>query len=541
MAKYHLIKRLGSALFVFFLAVVFLPAQVLAQGEKAPPTESDLLIHRYLAGSGKGLPNDGTEVTQGLENALPVEGITYTLYLLDVPDGTNITAENAAEYIVAGSEKTAKTDGNATASFSGLSQGYYYVLESDSQGTVKGETSPRYHIPVAPFLIKLPLKASSDAHWLTQVHVYPKSENIIIDKFVNGSNADPDFSRIKNAKYMPVSADANFGWTVEASIPADIGGENRSYSVIDELPPHTTFDIASVAVYAVPDKTAATAERVQLSLSDYLVEKNDKNSFTLTLTDTGRTKLQEIIDTPGAGEKWLRIKYNGTLKTSAAQGVSHFGNATVRYTVAANGAAQPGQQKNVEVAVLAAMSGQQGETTVAARVLYEPGVHSGQINLLKFDASSKSKTLPGAVFGIAATKADAESGIYLQQATTNRQGEVVFSGLAYGAPGDRPEENSAGTTYWVFEITAPAGYKKLVAPFEAVFDFGLNKTDGQYYIAQLLVYNQPVETIPTATTPRPGGDIQTGDNGLPVYIPILILLISVAGILLLWRRLRKRS
>lgn len=528
-----------------------LPSIAMAQSA-SPAQTGSISIHRYLpeSYSESGLPNDGSEITSGLEGTIPIEGITYTIYQMNVSVGTQITADNARDYVISGAYATAQTGSDGIAVFSALPEGYYYVVESDSLGTEQGATESQYYTPVSPFVVRLPLTSADGASQSYDVHVYPKSETIAIDKFVNEANdADPDFSATKCAKAKPVSVADTFGWTIEASLPTDIGAEGREYFIADSLPDSVVFDIDSICVYTTPAYNTPTSECYKLALNvDYTLTLNTNNSFTLTLTDAGRANVQNRIDDNTCEDSWLRIKYNSSLSESAAHGVCHFSNASVTYAITSDyigiDAVAPAQEGISFLGTITTTTPggvmQLGTTTITSTVAYEPEVHTGQIKLYKYDANNTGTMLEGAEFGLATSQADALAGNFIATGTTDANGELVFSGLAYGANGDAPEENTAETSYWLAEITAPEGYVMLDAPFEVKFDHHINEMDNNYYFAELQVYNQPVggssssSSSSSDTTSTTGGSVaQTGDNSLPVIVFVIVMAVCAVGIIVL--------
>lgn len=533
-----------SALLAFAMAVFLLPTAVFAQNINLPGSSS-LKIHRYLAESyaQDDLPNNGTEIMTGIPDKTPVAGITFTLYQLNNPQGAAISGETAHAYIIEGSAQTAATGSDGVAVFENLENGYYFVVESNSFGREQGSTESKYYMPVASFVLKLPMENPAGNGWLDEVHVYPKSQSMMIDKFINGAgNADPDFTTANAAKSRSVFADSKFGWTVEAIIPTDIGTSGRTYSIVDELPANSAFDLDSVQVFTAPDTDTPTKNCEKLKLNqDYTLAPNAANSFTFTLTQAGREKLQGLAENDDVPVKWIRIKYDAALKRTAEQGVALGAQATMHYIVTSDVVSAAETAGNLRVSLLAAGTDTEAEklaaTTITRRVTNPPEVHSGQVKLYKYDAVDKTKTLSGAVFGIAATKAEAAAGSFIQTGTTNSKGELVFPGLAYGAAGDSVQQNSSNTTFWITEVTAPSGYKKLGDAFEVTFDHHFSQADSQYYFATLQIYNQP---NPDATAKPAGGTaIQTGDSRLPIFVPIVALLAGVLLLVLVWKRFRK--
>ncbi|MDL2324678.1 SpaH/EbpB family LPXTG-anchored major pilin [Ruminococcaceae bacterium OttesenSCG-928-A16] len=524
------------------LALLLPTATVFAAGEAPlPPNEGTLTIHKYTLANMQdaGANGNGTLLPQMPEGAQPIEGIEFTIWRVDAGDNPlPETAAEAKQYLVQSSAVTVTTGANGTATLS-LPRALYYVEETGSEGRLASSANPQSFVPCSPFLVAVPLTSPSGQGWITDVHVYPKNQALMIDKFVNeAGDKDYDFANINAAKYKPVPINQNFGWTIVSSLPAKLGETSgEQYEIQDVLPGHFTFVPGSVKVYSTPalHTACSTAHMLQQGQHYILTFDNATNSLTVQLTQAGIALLQQRYGDVAVNDRFLMIKYDCQLNDTAPYGVSLPTGATVSYTKGGTG-----------------LFG--GSTPTASvttsHVAWQPAVHTGQIRVTKVTGLQQNILLAGASFGLAPTQADALAQNFIATGTTGQDGRLIFRGLAYGQPGDRCHENSNNTSYWLVETQPPEGYIALPGATEVTFNYQKDEETGQIYFALLTVHNQPMaedkQPITSGGQGETGGntDGNTGTNGKApktgdtsrIALAAGLLLVSSAVFMVVWRR-----
>jgi hypothetical protein len=484
--KLHKMKRFSSFLLVW-LAVTLLLSVFASNGailHASAPAGGTLTIHKYSLENTDvpGPVGTGSESKDMPSSAVHVSGIEFTVWRVAPKNGAlPSSAKTAKPFIVKDSKKSSLTNSRGEAIFS-LADGLYYVEETQSVGQATGNSqASQSFIPCEPFLVSMPMSSPKGGGWLYDVHVYPKNYAFSVDKYVNAADADYDFSDIRKSKYRPVATDSPFGWTIIAPIPPSLEKGGR-YTIEDRLSDHCSFISGSLGVYSAPSSTTPLASLVPLT---------EGIDYTFSFDHANNVLRVELLSKK-AGGQFLIIKYNSTLNKTAPCGTDIFGAAAAMYT------------------------NESGETLTSA-VLWEPAVHTGQVFITKTDAKS-NKPLAGAVFGIAQTEKDANTGQFLATGETNAQGILIFKGLAYGAAGDTCSENSTDTAFWVAEIKAPGGYKKLSGLIHVPYTPQSDPALGEIYFAQLTVQNEKAPGLF-------GRPPQTGDSYLFIIaagIPMLL-------------------
>jgi len=445
----------------------------------------------------------GNPYSLTIHSAVPLKGIEFTVWQVDTSNNYRpAAASDASGHLLVGSAQTGTTDSNGEIVFSSLPAGIYYVEES-------GSTGLKDYIPGEAFLVSVPMEDPEGNSEIGNVHVYPKNQQLQIDKFVGeAKDADYDSSDWESSKYLPVAAGTSFGWSILSSIPTGIGStEQEEYIVTDVLNGNFKYVRGSVKAYAVPTADTPCKKGTPLSEnSDYTLTFDERtNTLEVALTSSGMAGLS--VD-----DRFLLIKFDCQLKDSAPQGVQIFNGATVKYT-----------RTNTA-------------DSMTSEVAEEPAVHTGQIGITKADADDKGKTIADAEFGIALSKEAALSGSFIATGTTDEAGYLVFKGLSYGRAGDRPMENTGNTTYWLVETKSPEGYTKLEEPIEVEFNYQQDKATGEYYLAQVMVYNKQNQETQATTTPSvPKGKGQTGTSsaaktGDVDMLQIIIVLLALSFI-----------
>lgn len=443
------------------------------------------------------------------------EDIEFTIWQVDTSNRyIPATTSDARKHLLTNSVRTETTNNSGEIVFSSLPAGIYYVEES-------GSAVLKDNIPCEAFLVSVPMEEPDGNGEINNVHVYPKSQSLLIDKFVGeAGGADYDFSDWEASKYLPVAVGASFGWSILSSIPFDIGSRSgEEYSVTDVLNRNFKYVHGSVKIYAVSATDTLCRNGTPLAEnSDYILSfDDDTNTLKVILTASGMTLLRGYYEDVSVGVRFLLIKFDCQLKDNAPQGVQISNGAMVKYIKSRNTAVSTVTMGNSISAI--------------SEVAEEPAVHTGQIGITKVDAGNKGKTIAGAEFGVAHSKEAALNGNFIATGTTNEVGNLVFKGLSYGKAGDKPLENTGDTTYWLVETKSPEGYTKLEEPIEVVFNYQQDKATGEYYFAKVMVYNKQTVTSKTART----GDVN------PLQVTIVLLIVSLITAISIIRRKIKKS
>jgi LPXTG-motif cell wall-anchored protein len=262
------------------------------------PATGNLIIHKYLfdeddmfigedpgAVERRGPSNDGTRsaYADGIGDNWKLNGIIFNLYKVNVPTnsdgnviGMPISADpdnpRAATYVQAVSVKagvtnpslnpvnpddwvinvvnpthvitngiaytvspadpasvTTATDddlGMGIARANNLSRGFYLVIEAPDSRVIS---------PIDPFLVSVPMTNVTGDGWLTDVHVYPKNEDLGVHKVVDRS---------------VVETGHKVTWTVITGIPSDIGAFTK-FNMFDILDHALTYVPGSMQVTTV--------------------------------------------------------------------------------------------------------------------------------------------------------------------------------------------------------------------------------------------------------------------------------------------------
>ena len=516
------IKKMGMGrkLLLMALAVVLFAAALPAAASAAPmPSSGSLTIHKYaLEDMGDMEPSYNGKPAPTPADAVPLADVEFSVWQVDPGAVTGITtAAQAWPHIMASTLQTGVTDANGEVTFSSLPQGLYYVAETNNSGST---------LFCDPFIVSVPMADATTGNWNDHVHAYPKNQSISIDKFVAAAGTTDYYKVNMN---LPVAVGERFDWYIRSSLPVDIGTANtESFVITDVLSSYFDYQQGSVKVYIMPYSDSDLKDCTVLGSGDYAVSFNAAtNTLTVELTASGISRVKSLV---ASGDRYSVVEYSCTVNDSAPQGVALYSGATLEYTrdtasaVSSRGGAQAGAitllsaASNTGIVPLASTA-----NTMTVEVAMQPEVHTGKIEITKL-ADKTNKLLPGAEFGIAKTKADAQAGNFIATGTTDASGELMFSGLKYGLPGDDPTENSDNTTFWLAEIKAPDGYKLMKDPVEITFNYSQDE-DGKYYFARVSVYN-----VKSGASGETGTSPKTGDSSnLLLYLGIMAL--ALAGII----------
>ena len=524
-------RAMGRKLMMIVLAVLLMAAALPAAASAAPmPSSGSLTIHKYaLEDMGDMEPSYNGKPAPTPADAVPLADVEFSVWQVDPGAVTGITtAAQAWPHIMASTLQTGVTDANGEVTFSSLPQGLYYVAETDNSGST---------LFCDPFIVSVPMADATTGNWNDHVHAYPKNQSISIDKFVAAAGTTDYYKVNMN---LPVAVGERFDWYIRTGLPVDIGTANtESFVITDVLSSYFDYQQGSVKVYIMPYSDSDLKDCTVLGSGDYAVSFNAAtNTLTVELTASGISRVKSLV---ASGDRYSVVEYSCTVNDSAPQGVALYSGAQLKYTRDTTGASSVSYGGAASAAfTLLSADNSAGIVPLAStvnamtvEVAMQPEVHTGKIEITKL-ADKTNKLLPGAEFGIAKTKADAQAGNFIATGTTDASGELMFSGLKYGLPGDDPTENSDNTTFWLAEIKAPDGYKLMKDPSEITFNYSQDE-DGKYYFARVSVYN-----VKSGASGETGTSPKTGDiSNLPLYLGIMVL--ALAGIIVLILKKKKAA
>lgn len=357
------------------------------------------------------------------------------------------------------------TDTTGIAAFTDLPLGLYLLQE----------TAPAANaVPLAPFLVSVPMTSPAGDDWMYDINVYPKNSITTASKTVDDAAA------------------VKVGDAVTYTITGDIPNDKiiDVYRVVDQL--SQDLNHVSTAVRLTNDAELVAG-------TDYVLTAVD-NKIVVDFTEAGRVKLV------ANNQEQVVVTINTTVRVAG----EILNSATIFPSSTS----------------LTTLPGKPGGPIVT------PPVETkwGGFTLQKQDA--KGASLTGAGFAIYASLADVasdtrikingdEDGVY----EVDAQGILTIDGLRYSAYADGAdvaEDHVDHRTYYVVEVQAPDGYELLAAPMPVIVD----SAPGAHVV--------PVTNVPS----NGGAELPlTGGTGTYAFLAGGALLIAGAvGIILYVRR-----
>ncbi|SNT12819.1 LPXTG-motif cell wall anchor domain-containing protein/fimbrial isopeptide formation D2 domain-containing protein [Micrococcales bacterium KH10] len=435
---------------------------------------SSITIHKHAQGAVVGTPATGLEL--GTAPADPLEDVEFLLFQLtgiDLGDESGWeTVQDIQDAIAGGATVTPDTVPNpATVTIGG--EGPFAVTAVGSEDTdanglapftgldfgiylvIEGADSGDNNIvnPAPPFLVTVPTAAPSGSTWIYDVHVYPK----------NSVTSATKTSDLGSAGALYQAGDV-VSWTITADVPYLAPGDDfTEFRIQDVLPSGLTFLPASSSVVVSAGTFASPA--------DYTVVESPVGEVNLTFTGTGLQELQD--EAQGGTVTWTfqtrvgSIPVNGTINNTA--------------TVHINDT----------------------DTTASGNAGF------GQLTIFKHAADGNAP-LEGAVFHLYRTNTGGTLSDRVQingadwVGTSNGSGAITIPALKPG-------------TYYLEEVTAPAGYQPLAAPIQVTIVAGQTVGTSVNYEA-------------VANTQVDGWDLPlTGGSGTTLLILVGSGLVLIAG------------
>ncbi len=482
--------------------------------------ERILNIYKYGPKADTDQAGNGTQVEISADKA-PVQNVEFSIYWVATKEeAAEMGLDDAKAYYESQNTSallgkwiaTVKTDvaGHALFNFSneGQPDGVYMVVEQASSAVAE---------VADPFFVSVPLTNATGDGWLYEIYVYPKN-NIVDDVEV-----DKDVTEL-GKKEDTADVNEEIKWIISGSIPAGMYDDTESgkvyaqkYTIKDTLDYRLTYIDDSLTV-KLSDKAG---EEVELNdTEDYVLtvndvkdsEKNDTKQLVVTLTEAGIAK---VVANLGTGEETpeIRVQFNAVINTVAGEevlGEEIYNDATVEYT-------------------------NYSGWSYSSNVEDLPHVHTGGLNILKYDVTDESKLLEGAQFKIA-RKADendaeediktlvvngtTESVVYVDFYTTknmngqkadvvstDENGKAVMYGLAYGE-------------YYLVETKAPAGYNLLSSPVTVTIDADSHTDDKVMKVANSNRFQLP----------------STGGMGTTIFTVSGMMMLAAAAFVLVMKK-----
>lgn len=475
------------------------------------------------------------EKVSGSETATPLEGVTFTIYLVDE---TVETAEAAETYIstnnVTGTSLTTGEDG--IVKFENLALGRYYVKETAYPANVIA--------PIEAFLVDIPMTNDTETEWVYDVVASPKNQTVYGDVNLIKTNAGGTplagvVFKLQKSTGTDTWADYAIGNSAEFTTDSDgtITVENLPagtyrFVEVSTLDGYILDKSVSYDFTVAQDQTEAivlnaTNEKSEVEKQVKLADGTYGDSAAVFETDTidwkisvnvptiiGKLDVFQIVDNFGSNinidESSVVITgVNGDVRTEITSGVTAQKNDTSRFWGFTPSSLVDENNKplydTIEISYKATLKDLDNvygtDITNEALVRYrtvidEDGTPSDETSDVATDTDTASvftgkllvyktngtNALAGAQFKIATTEDNAKDGVYVKDAeendivaTSDSNGYVVFEGLEYGQDGQEAATADA-TSYWIVEIQAPDGYNLLKKPVEVK----VNATSGNY-------------------------------------------------------------
>ena len=361
---------------------------------------------------------------------------------------------NALAKLVSANLTTTHTDsgapsGSYTYTISNLTDGYYFVNEA-SLGTTPDNAYTKFLLQVVD---NVTVSAKTDKPAIA-LKVLENNDGT----YKNTWNDAADYSIGTAVPYRIVSI-----------VPDMTYYDTYYYQMTDTISSGSTFNASSVkvyyvnsagAMYDIETSTSTGAGGTQLS-SGYTVSPT-AGGFTLTFSDLSNTS-----GVPVLGGGYLVVEYTATLNSNASVQVPATpGNATEVYLTYSN------NPNNAD--------GSGTGVTPKDEVV----VYTFRLTINKVDSSTPAVPLTGATFALFTDSTNATTAAADPATVANFATALTFTGSAgsytRSTSGDYTLSGTAGGvytiggldqgTYYLVEISAPAGYNRLITPVSVVID-----------------------------------------------------------------------
>jgi len=471
----------------------------------------------------KAAPTYGTSFTS-CTTAADVANVISSNYATDSAFATAF-AKLAAAHV----NTTFKASGTPTGTgpytykITSLDDGYYFVSEVSFTGTVDNAYT-KYILQVVDN-VNVTAKTDKPA-----IALKVKENNDAT--YQNTWNDAADYNITNSVPYRIVSI-----------VPDMTYFDTYYYQITDTISAGSTYDASSAKVYYVPSgsdmysvETATTTGAGGTELTSGYTVSSTGTGFTVTFTDLSAT-----TTVPPLGGGYIVVEYTATLNSNAV--VGNPGNPSEVYLTYSN------NPNNAD--------GSGTGVTPKDEVV----VYTFTLPMNKVNGATPANALAGATFAIFTSEPDATAAATDPLTTTNFDKALKFSSGSAGSytratsGGYTLADNGSGAysisgldqgTYYLVEISAPAGYNRVVTPVTVVIASSYNAgslssayvnghipdaTNDQLIGAtinggtQLTVVNQAGVTLP-----------ETGGIGTKAFVVGGLALILLALILVIARK-----
>lgn len=525
MSKRSLWKRLAAVAASATMLISMMGSTVMALPDTSK--EASITVHKYSRTSETSADNTnhtGEEIQDTSGLGTPLAGAGFTLYEIDLPALTGsenytgdytvdvaagtvtFTTTTGTQVVPFGTEHAEqKTNASGETKFEPLVQGYYVLVETTTPG---GDET---YEASAPSVISLPLTNSAGNDYNYDIHVYPKN----VSKLPITKNLDePD-------KTYEIGDTVKF--TIEAGISNNEAGADKVNNGLD-LKDGTNYGVMKIKDTLVSGLTYGSSELYLLRAdntsevltlgTDYTIEGDTTGELVWTLTDEGMNKAADA-NNPGVS---VQVKLTTTVNASSEA----LSNKASSYVKKAGSNNEPGEPETPDVKV-----------------------PTGKVDILKVNGADDT-ALEGAIFAIAkdaagttfltadgntvtiTNQADLLANTDIIKATTDTNGKAIISGLPY--------DTTTGTTYYLVEVQAPAGFQLKEAAITA--ELAAGTAEGEDAAVSVEVKNYENGTVdpenPKFSLPLTGG------TGTVLFTVIGVLIMATVAVIYI-RSKRKQN
>lgn len=452
-------------------------------------------------------------IVKTTSDGAPLSGIYFDAYLVAEKEayesGAVVLPENPADYVyhyASGGNQyptefalTLITDKNGKASANFLHHGL-----PDGVYIIKEHSNPNIVAPIDPVYLYVGVVDPKTQEVAYNQTIWPKNE------LKGGVKVEKDVLSLGNDE-ASLNVYEPHTWIIGSTIPDDLAS-GKSYSVTDTL--DSCLDYMGNVRVMLETKEGEVVESLLLDTDytlavtdvDSLSEGKPSDSFTMSLTEQGRSKLVDAIGTNSFHAYMLRTYFDAQINANAQMGVKIPNRAEVAFRNEANfDYVAKSDEVTVSTGGFGFVKTDDGDRTItladAVFELYRLATYQETIG---GDPRLTNITgVPEKVVKIPFYLGETPTGRPVPSVTTGEDGRVFVSGLAYG-------------TYYLVETAAPAGYNPLREAFAITVDANSHSEE-----RVIVITNISGVTLP-----------ETGGMGTSVFTTSGIVLLCLATMLL---------